>query len=319
MGRRGVAGGVLAVGLLAACRGPAADRRSDAARPLVAIDADGDTVRLLRPAQRVVSLVPSATEIVAALGAAAQLVGRTRYDGEPALASVASVGGGVDPDLEQLTALRPDLVLLWAGTRESAVHAAIRARGIPTYATPIRDTAAFFGATAALGHLLGRDSAATLLADSVHAQLAAVRRSVEGKPTPTVLYAIWGDPPMTVGPHTFIAELIGVAGGRNAFDDAATDWPQVAMEDIVARAPAVILLSAGEDRQGGADRLATAPGWRDLPAVRARRVFNVPADLTNRPGPEIGTVAQLFRDAIHPDATGRGSDRRPAAGRDGAP
>jgi len=114
---------------------------------------------------------------------------------------------------------------------------------------------------------------------------------------------------MTIGPHTFIAQLIHAAGGRNAFDDASIDWPRVSMEDIVARAPAVILLSVGEDRRSGAERLRTTPGWRDLPAVRAGRVVEVPADLTNRPGPEIGTVARLFRDAIHPELAGasRGS------------
>jgi iron complex transport system substrate-binding protein len=287
---------------------------------LSTIDADGDTVRLAYPAQRVVSLVPSATEIVAALGATPQLVGRTRYDREPALASVASVGGGIDPDLEQLTALRPDLVLLWEGTHGAAARSAIAARGIATYATPIRDTASVFSATAALGHLLGRDSAATALAARMHDELAAVRQSVAGKPTPTVLFAIWGDPPMTIGPHTFIAELIHVAGGRNAFDDATTDWPQVAMEEIVARAPAVILLSVGEDQRGGAERLMAAPGWRDLPAVRAGRVVEVPADLTNRPGPEIGTVAQLFRDAIHPEAKGAPiAGPTPAAAGEGVP
>jgi iron complex transport system substrate-binding protein len=289
---------------LVACRTSPAGKRADVARALVAIDADGDTVRLNQPAQRVVSLVPSATEMVIALGATSQLVGRTRYDRDPALASVPSVGGGIDPNLEQLTALRPDLVLLWEGKHGSAVRAGIDARGITSYATPIRDTAAVFSTTAALGHLLGRDSAAAALADHAHTQLAAVRQSVAGRPTPTVLFAIWGDPPMTVGPRTFIAELIRVAGGRNAFDDAATDWPQVSMEEIVARAPGVILLSVGEDRHGGAERLMTTPGWRDLPAVRAGRVIEVPADLTNRPGPAIGDVAQLFRDAIHPEAKG---------------
>ncbi len=293
------------VGTLALIMGCGSSRTpgpAHAPAAVLAVDADGDTVRLVRPATRVVSLVPSATDMLVGLGAVSVLAGRTRYDRDPAVAAVPSVGGGVDPDLERLTALHPDLVIVWEGYRTSHIAQALAAENVPVYAAPARDTAAFFQSAAALGTLTGRDSAARALVTSVRATLAAVHASVAGRPVPRVLYVIWGDPPMTVGPHTFIAELIGVAGGRNVFDDAATDWPRISMEQIVRRAPDVVILSVGEDSARGAERLRTSPGWRTLPAVRANRVAEVPADLANRPGPQIAEIARRFRDAEHPDA-----------------
>jgi iron complex transport system substrate-binding protein len=265
------------------------------------VDGDGDTVRLAQPARRVVSLVPSATDLVVALGGLPQLVGRTRYDRAPAVAAVSSLGGGLDPDLEKLTALRPDLVLTWAPSRTSPLRTALAAGGSAIYATPTRDTSSFYAAVVALGTLLGRDSAAGALARTVRDTLAAVHASVAGRPTPTVLYVVWGDPPMTVGPQTFVGELIRIAGGRNAFDDATSDWPVVSMEDVVRRAPDVIVLSVGDDSTQGAERLQHAPGWRSLAAVRAGRVVALPADLLERPGPALGDAARRLARAIHPE------------------
>jgi iron complex transport system substrate-binding protein len=276
-------------------------RAAAPASGLGVVDGDGDSVRLARPARRIVSLVPSATDLVVALGGLPQLVGRTRYDRAPAVAAVSSLGGGLDPDLEQLTALRPDLVLTWAPSRTSPLRHALIATGAAIYATPTRDTGSFYSSVAALGTLLGRDSAASALARAVRDTLAAVHASVAGRPTPTVLYVVWGDPPMTVGPQTFVGELIRVAGGRNAFDDATSDWPVVSMEEVVRRAPDVIVLSVGEDATQGAERLQHAPGWRALPAVRAGHVVALPADLLERPGPALGDAARRLARAIHPE------------------
>jgi iron complex transport system substrate-binding protein len=271
----------------------------------VLVDGDGDTVRLAAPAPRVICLVPSATDLIVAMGLQSRLVGRTRYDKSPAIASVASVGGTIDPDLERVFALHPDLVLAWEGTKGTAQRQAIGAHGIPLYAVALRDSAALFKTVNDLGTMLGSDSAAVQMATSLRAQLDSVKRSVAGLPRPTVLFAIWGDPPMTIGPRTFIAELIRIAGGRNVFDDASMDWPRVTVEEIVHRSPDVVILSVGEDSTRGAEALRRAPGWRTLPAVRNGHVVGVPADLTNRPGPLFGVAARAFRDAIHPEARPR--------------
>lgn len=269
------------------------------------VDGDQDTVRLSAPARRVISLVPSATDLIVGMGLQDRLAGRTRYDKAAAVATVASVGGTIDPDLERLFALHPDLVLAWEGTKGTAQRQAITAHGVPVYAVALRDSAALFKTVHDLGTMMAGDSIASTLAATLRAQLDSVRASVAGRTRPTVLFAIWGDPPMTIGPHTFLAELIRVAGGRNAFDDATVDWPRVSVEEIVHRAPDVVILSVGEDSTRGAEALRNAPGWRTLPAVRNGHVVEVSADLTNRPGPQFGETAREFRDAIHPEAKPR--------------
>jgi iron complex transport system substrate-binding protein len=303
---RWLAGAVGVVSLIGGACGGAGSRESGvgsrgAGTGIVVVDGDGDTVRLARAARRVVSLVPSATDIIVALGGKAQIVGRTRYDRDSSLASIASVGGGVDPDLERMVALKPDLVITWAPSKSSVLRDQLHAQHIATYATPTRDTAAFFAVESALGALIGRDSAARALATAIRDTMAAVHAAVAGRPTPSTLYLIWGDPPMTVGPHTFVGELIGVAGGRDLFDDATTDWPRVSMEAIVQRAPDVVVVAVGEDAQRGAERMRDAPGWRSLAAVRAGRVVPVPADLMERPGPGLGRAARILAQAIHPE------------------
>lgn len=272
---------------------------------LTLIDGDNDTVRLSAPARRVISLVPSATDLILGMGLENRLVGRTRYDKAAAIASVQSVGGTIDPDLERVFALHPDLVLGWEGTEGTAQREALAAHGLPVYAVPLRDSAALFKTIGDLGTMLAGDSAASALSGTLRAQIDSVRASVAGLPRPTILFTIWGDPPMTVGPHTFIADLIRVAGGRNVFDDASTDWPRVTVEEIVHRAPDVVILSVGEDSARGSEALRHAPGWHTLPAVRDGHVAEVSADLTNRPGPLFGVVARAFRDAIHPEAKPR--------------
>jgi len=272
---------------------------------LTLVDGDGDTVRLAAPAKRVICLVPSATDLIVAMSLQSQLVGRTRYDKAQAIASVASVGGTIDPDMERVFALHPDLVLAWQGTKGSNQRQSIATHGIPVYAVALRDSAALFKTIHDLGMMLDADSTAAMLAASLRSQVDSVHASVTGLSRPSVLFAIWGDPPMTIGPHTFIAELIQIAGGRDVFDDATMDWPKVSVEEIVNRAPNIVILSVGEDSTRGAEALRRAPGWRTLPAVRTGHVSEVPADLTNRPGASFGAAARAFRDAIHPEAKGR--------------
>lgn len=292
------------IGLMLATLGCTSSAPQSRAR-LTLIDGDGDTVRLAASARRVICLVPSTTDLIVALGLQQQLVGRTRYDKAPVIATVASVGGTIDPDLERVFALKPDLVLAWTGTKGTAQRQSMTAHGVPVYAVPLRDSAGLFKTIRDLGTMLGADSAATTLATSLRSQVDSVHASVAGLSHPSVLYAIWGDPPMTVGPHTFIAELIEIAGGRDVFDDATMDWPKVTVEEIVHRAPDVVILSVGEDSTRGAETLRRAPGWRTLPAVKNGHVVEVPSDLTNRPGPTFGVAARAFRDAIHPEAKGR--------------
>lgn len=296
--------------LTAGCAAPA-DRSGDAGAAVAPDQAEGGavearddagrSVRLARPARRVLSLVPSGTEMVAALAGPERLVGRTRYDDDPALAALPTVGGGVDPSLEAIVALRPDLVLVWESEAQGTMRGQLTAAGIPTFALQSSDTADVFSAMARLGRLLGRDQAATKLAARVRGQLDSVRLAVASRPTPTVLYVVGVTPAMTAGTSTFVIELLGVAGGRSAFPDISDGWPTLSLEEIVSRDPDIVLLPVSDDPTVRVSTLQRTAGWRELRAVREGRIVTVSASLVNRPGPRMGEAAAALARAIHGD------------------
>jgi iron complex transport system substrate-binding protein len=182
---------------------------------------------------------------------------------------------------------------------------------VPVFTLRTEDTTDVFRNVANLGRLTARDSAAAALAARLRAELDTVRRSVTGQPRPSVFYVVFNDPPMTAGPETFIAQLIGVAGGRSTFDDVPQLWPTVAMEEIVRRRPDLVVLPVGEFRSNAVSVLRARAGWRDVPAVRAGRVVTVPANLLSRPGPNLGAAARALRAALHPELAAADAPARP--------
>lgn len=269
-------------------------------------DDAGRTVRLDAPARRIVSLVPSATETLLALGAGDRLVGRTDYDIQPEVASVASVGGGIDPSLEKLAALRPDLVIGWETEGRPELRDQLEKQlGVPVLSVSVQDTADVYRTIGRLGTLTGRARQGDSVAAAVRAELDAVRASVAGLPRPTVFWMVQNDPPMTAGKGTFVTELIEIAGGSNVFADARGLWPSVSLEEIVRRQPEVVIVPVLEGRTGRVDDLMDAVGWRELRATARDRVHAVPTEEVNRPGPGLGKAARIVRDVIHPEAGGR--------------
>lgn len=298
---------LVVVAFLAAC---ASERPSDrapgarAASPNAAIeltDDAGHAVRLEKPARRILSLVPSATETLIAIGAAKDIVGRTRYDTASELASLPSVGGALDASVESIINLRPDLVIAWQSESRGLTREKLASLGIPVYVAKTEDTTDIFRGIASMGRLSGRDSAATAVAASVRRSLDEVRRAASGHPTPKVFYVVYTDPPMTAGPRTFIGQLISLAGGQSIFADSSRLWPNVTMEEIVRRDPDVIIVPVTEMRTNSLERLRQLTGWREIRAVRDGHVVTVPDYVVNRPSPAIAQTARVLLSAIHPE------------------
>lgn len=266
-----------------------------------AVDDAGRTVRLARPAARVVSIVPAATETLVAIGGGDLLVGRTDFD-DASLEHLPSVGGGLTPSIEVIASLRPDLVIAWEEAGAARVRPRLESLGIPVFAVATLDTADIFATIDRLGRLTGRDAGANALAATLRRELDAVQRSVSGRETPGVLYMISLDPPMVAGPGLFIGELVEVAGGRNIFADVTTPSPQVSLEEIVRRRPDVVIVPASGEGEKAVEHVKAQPGWRELAASGARFIA-LPADTLHRPGPGIGAATRRIRDAIHPGVT----------------
>ncbi len=246
-------------------------------------------------------MVPAMTEWLVAMGGADRLVARTDFDTEPQLDSLPSVGGGLDPSVEWLAARHPDLVIAWPDAPSRSLVTRLESLGIPVYTAPIQTIEEALGAARDLGRLLAMDSAADAVVAHVVAGLDSVRAATAHAPRPSTLFVIGLDPLMAAGPGTFIDELLGQAGAANALAGVNALWPQLSLEEVVARRPQVIILA----RAGGAATpgephavglLRDRPGWADVPAVRAGRVYAVDPYVVNRPGPHMAeSAAQLAR------------------------
>jgi iron complex transport system substrate-binding protein len=253
-----------------------------------------------KPAQRIISLIPSATETIVALGAADRLVARTAFDVDSALAHLPSVGEGLTPSLELLTTLQPDLVVAWPDNASRSVITRLERFGARIYTPQVQTLADLRQATRELGDMLGLAESADSLVASIDGELQAVRAAAAGREQPSVFYVVWYDPPTTAGPGTYIDELLQIAGGRNVFGDAPGLWPQVSMEAVVRRQPDVVLISQTEDSPIDVTNLRSAVGWRELRAVKEGRVVQVEADLYNRPGPRVAEAARRLAALLHP-------------------
>ena len=276
---------------LAACT-----RDAPRSAPRAAADDFGDTLLLREPPRRIVSLNPSTTEILFAIGAGGRLVGRTTYDRWPEAAlAIPDLGNGLRPNVESVLAARPDLVLLYASDDNREAARRLRAAGVATAAYRVDRIADFRRVTLALGALTGDSVAARATVDSVGATVERVRGATASLPRPTVFWPLYDQPLLATGGGSFLNELIDVAGGTNVYGFLPEPSPRITVEDLLQRDPQVILLSP-ESRA----RYVADPRWKALRAVRGDRLLVVDTMLVFRPGPRLGEAARSVAQLLHP-------------------
>jgi len=286
---------------LAACA-PAAEPASSGT---TFTDGLGRTVTLPAAAQKVVSMAPSNTEILFAIGAGPQVVGRDEFSDYPVEAkSLPSIGGSMGQySYEQVAALKPDLVLASEINTPEQVKA-LEDLGLTVYylSNP-KSLEDLYTNLATVAQLTGRETEAAALVESLKARVRAVDDKLTGvADKPVVFYEIdASDPnkPYTTGPGTFIDLLIARAGGQNL--PGLTDaYPQVSLEQIVLANPAVILL--GDALYGTTpESVAGRPGWSKIAAVTENRVLSFNDNLVSRPGPRLVDGLEALAQAIHPE------------------
>ncbi len=239
------------------------------------------------PANRIVSTLQSATEWLVQLGAADHLVARTDFDRQPELASLPSIGGGLDVSPEAIVALHPDVVIGWRIAASATLAHTLAPFGIPLVALEATDTAQAFEQLAAVGRLVSREDSAAALARSLRQRLAdqRTRSCPAGREPETVFVVLSTEPPVTSGRGTWMSELVQAACLRNLFDDVPQPWPPVALEAIVERQPRWILTSRGTTPDARRAELLDRPGWQQLEAVKAGRILELDHDLFARSGP----------------------------------
>lgn len=253
-----------------------------------------------RPA-RIISLAPSMTEIVYALGADERLVGVTDYcDFPPAAATKPKIGGIYHPNVERIVALRPDVVLATSeGNREADIRILDGLR-IPVYVVRPINFATVLDSITQVGQLLGREAEAARLVRAMRQQAEAIARAVQGRWRPRVLYVLWGSPLIVPGRDTLITDLIQRAGGESVTGEAPIPYPRFSVEEAVARQPELIVLA----RHGETSVEERLRAWQHLtllPAVRQGRIFPIAGDLLHKPGPRVVEGLRALARLFHPE------------------
>ena len=266
-------------------------------------DDAGRQVVMEAPPARIVSLVPVATEILFSLGEGSRLAGRSRFDDYPPEARlVPDVGDAIRPSVESVLLRRPDLVILIGGSDNSEAVREMDRLQVPYVVVLFNTLDDLRNNILRLGHIVGRDQAASDLWSGIERDLEAVRVRVQGRPRPAVYYDVGYPPAFTVGAGSYLDALLTTAGGRNVFGDLAAPSPQVSLEAIIDRDPDVIVFPVSGRGQGGAAWLEERPGWENLRAVHSGSVVEVPAEIVHRLGPRVAEAARLLAAALHPEA-----------------
>jgi cobalamin transport system substrate-binding protein len=281
-----------------------ATHSSDAEPPVFrkVVDELGRTIRIPQPVRRIVSLSPSSTETIYALGLQERLVGDTDYcDYPPDAQKKTKVGGATSPSLEVIASLHPDLVLVTKLNRLETTQS-LAELGIPSYATDPHTVADILSSTKTLADVLGVPEAGASVAGEMQHRLDDLQHHLSDLPPKRVLFVVWTHPLISAGQHTFLTDALRHAGAVSIVN-SSQDWPQVNLEEVAKLQPDFLVFA--ESQPGNASRevekLATLPGWKIVHAVRDRR-YAVISDSVNRPAPRIVSAIEELARQLHPKA-----------------
>ena len=247
---------------------------------------------------RLICLAPSVTDDVYALGAGEDVIAVSDYTTYPPDArKKPSIGLPLNPSMETIVSLHPDLVLGSGDSKYSDTLSRLERLGIPVFMVSPHGIEGIYKSIESLGRVLNREASAKDVVANLRRREAAVRSRVAGKPVVNLLMPIWYDPIMTIGKSAYITEMIAIAGGHSVTGDIAQEWPQVSLEAIIARAPEALLLERGSAMSLAA--IQNLPGWRTLPALRNHRIYYV-SEQIEYPSPVAFNALEELAKELHP-------------------
>jgi iron complex transport system substrate-binding protein len=296
---------ILALALIVSVCALSCSSRRDTDTPTPAASAEtrevtdeaGKRVRVpLRP-QRIVTLAPNLTEIVYAIGAGDQLVGNTTFCDYPEQAKqVTKVGDTLQPNIERIIALRPELILVSTASQLETFTKQLDERGIAVFVTDPHDLEGVFRSIKTVGDLLGQQEQAEKLVNSLRTRAMVVEDSVKTHPPVTVFYQVSPSPLWTAGRKSWITDLIRRAGGKSVTSEVEGEWMRYSDEAALASRPdAIIMATSGE-------KMEVATALQKSPAVINKRVYGINGDYLSRPGPRLVEGLEQIARVLHPEA-----------------
>ncbi|MGH9685047.1 MAG: ABC transporter substrate-binding protein [Candidatus Acidiferrales bacterium] len=269
----------------------------------VVTDATGRRVTIPGEVKRIVTLAPNLTETIYALGLEDRLAGDTDYCDTPEAAkSKPHVGSPLDPNLEAIVAMHPDIVLATTSINRRETVDALAKLGIAVYATDPRTVRGTLDSIARLADLLGAGPRGETLVARLQARLDALHARLEDRPLVHVLFVVWVDPLITIGQNTFIADALRWAGAESVIL-SNQNWPTVSLEEVVRLQPDYIVLTRSHIHSDGAQikELSRRPVWKELRAVQLGHVVVLGQEIA-RPSPGLVDDIEALAHAVHPEA-----------------
>lgn len=296
----------LLAGCMAVQQGKPEPEQSAASEPadetVVVTDMTGREITLDEPASRIVALTASDCEILYALGAGETLVGRGEYCDWPSdVQNVPVVQSGADTNIEQIIALKPQVLLMSSMAQTESQIASLENAGIHVVVSDAQDIAGVYDAIKMLGALLGKDQEAQRLIDGMKETFSAVSAKGEENKGKSIYFEVspleWGL--WAAGRDTFMNEIAQMLGLTNVFADIS-GWSEISEEQVIERAPDYIVTIAMYFGEGPSpeEEIASRPGWEKIPAVAGGAILNLQNNELSRPGPRLADGAQMLFDFI---------------------
>ena len=269
--------------------------------PRTFVDDLGRKIFLAKAPTRVVSLAPSITEILYAIGLTDEIVGVSEFCDYPAAAKQKPKVGYANPNVEVIISLQPDLVLAPRAFLRAELLAKLEQLKIPTFVVDPESFEEIPSRIQTVGRILNRSSSADGVAMVMRQRIAAIRSKLDAVALVRVLYVLNSQPLITVGPGSYIHQVISVAGGSNIASQTTVPYPHLNMEAVLKADPEIIIFPIGH-----AEGIPTAEQqewlrWTSLSAVKQRRLHQISADVLNRPGPRIVEGLEALARIIHPE------------------
>ncbi|TJX67606.1 cobalamin-binding protein [Soehngenia saccharolytica] len=293
---------LLIVGSISGCssnKSPVEQNPEEVTESIEITDDFGKVITLEKPAEKIVSLAPSHTEILFAIGAGEKVVGVTTADDYPEeVKSIEKVGGFDGWNLEMILALEPDLVLNYGQGNEED-NKRLEEAGIVVASFMPETIEEVFTTIEKIGVLTGCSDKASEVVSDMKSERDGIVAKVKDLGTKRVFYEVYNDPLMTAGPGSFIDELINLAGGENIAKDADSPYPQYDVEKLIEKNPEVYLIP--NDSTTTLETLKARPGFENIDAIKNSQVYLLDANIVSRPGPRIIQGLTEIAKAIHPE------------------
>jgi iron complex transport system substrate-binding protein len=265
-------------------------------------DETGRRVKVPSSVRRVISLAPSITEILFALGLHQEIVGVTNFCDFPKDASTKRrIGGFVNPDIEKIVSLKPDLVIAISdGNRWDTIER-LGELGFPVYTVDPKGFDGVIRTIRNIGEITGKEEESRILIRRIAERKERIVSMTRSLTRPAVFFQVGDAPVITVGKGTLANDLIRLAGGRSVSENEPSSYPAYGVETILSKAPEIIIFSSMDNRKNYSDLIRRWQAWKSIPAVKSNSIYLIDSNLVDRPAPRIVEGLETLAQIIHPE------------------